>query len=169
MLWDATVGMHKHDLEAVVGSVFSTMMGMDAWPSESPCPGSAGLLTAAVYLTGQWEGAVFVHCYPPQACEFAGRFVGIPPPETIDDDVRDVMGELANMVAGNLKCTLCPGIRISVPSVVDGCGYSLHVCGGHVFCQAGFHTDGGPLWITLTYSLENERSPTTARADPIVH
>ena len=26
------------------------------------------------------------------------------------DDVRDVMGELANMIAGNLKCTLTPGM-----------------------------------------------------------
>jgi chemotaxis protein CheX len=156
MLLDAAVGMHRRDLEAVAGSVFSTMMGLDIWPSETPCPASDGLLTAAVYLTGQWNGALFVHCHPQQACDFAGRFVGIPPPEAIDDDVRDVMGELANMIAGNLKCTFCPGIRVSVPSVVDGRGYSLRVCGGHIFCQAGFDTAGGPVWITLTNTLEIE-------------
>jgi chemotaxis protein CheX len=148
--------MHKHDLEAVVGSVFSTMMGMDASPSADPCPASAGLLTAAVYLTGQWEGAAFIHCYPPQACDFAGRFVGMPPADAVDDEVRDVMGELANMVAGNLKCTFCPGIRISVPSVVDGRGYSLRVCGGHIVCQAGFDTAGGPVWVTLIDTLETD-------------
>jgi len=48
MLLDTAVRMHKQDLEAVVGSVFSTMMGVDACPSDAPCPGSAGLLTAAV-------------------------------------------------------------------------------------------------------------------------
>jgi chemotaxis protein CheX len=122
---------------------------MEVCLSETPCPGPAGLVTAAVYLTGQWEGAIFVHCHPPQACDFAGRFVGMPPPETVDDDVRDVMGELANMIAGNLKCTFCPGIRVSVPSVVDGRGYALRVCGGYVVCEAGFDTAAGPVWVTL--------------------
>jgi chemotaxis protein CheX len=148
--------MHKQDLEAVVGSVFSTMMGVDVWPSDTPCPASAGLLTGAVYLTGQWNGAIFIHCHSQQACDFTGRFVGMPPPDAVDDDVRDVMGELANMIAGNLKCTFCPGIRISVPSVVDGLGYSLRVCHGYVVCEAGFDTTGGPVWITLVDTREAE-------------
>jgi chemotaxis protein CheX len=161
MLLDTAVRMHKQDLEAVVGSVFSTMMGVDVWPSDAPCPGPAGLLTAAVYLTGPWEGAVFVHCHPQQACDFAGRFMGMPPPEAVDDDVRDVMGELANMIAGNLKCTFCPGIRVSIPSVVDGCGYALRVCGGHIVCQAGFDTPGGAVWVTLIDTLDKD-APKTA-------
>jgi chemotaxis protein CheX len=155
MVSDAAAQLHKQDLETVMGSVFTTMLGIEAWPSEERCPGSAGLLTAAVYLTGEWQGAICIHCYPPQACDFAGRFLGMPPGETVDDDVRDVMGELANMVAGNLKCTFCPGIRVSIPSVVDGRGYSLRVCGGHVVCQTGFHTAGGPVWVTLIDTVES--------------
>src|SRR5580704_15397225 len=94
--------VRKEDIEAVVASVFATMMELDTWPSGLPCPGFDGLLTAAVYLTGEWQGAVRIHFAHRQACQFAGRFVGIPAPESVDDDVRDVLGELANMVAGNL-------------------------------------------------------------------
>jgi hypothetical protein len=58
------------------------------------------------------------------------------------------------MVAGNLKCTFCPGIRVSIPSVVDGCGYSLRVCGAQVVCQTAFDTPAGAVWITLIDTLE---------------
>jgi chemotaxis protein CheX len=149
MLSNATARIHKQDLESVVASVFSTMMGVDVGPSDAPCPEPAGLLTAAVYLTGAWQGAVFIHCYPQQAGDFAGRFLGMPPPQSVDNDVRDVMGELANMVAGNLKCTFSAGIRVSIPSVTDGPGYSLRVCGAHIVCQTGFDIAGGTIWITL--------------------
>jgi chemotaxis protein CheX len=148
-MFDAAAKMHREELEIVVGSVFATMMGLDVWPSDLPCPASAGMLTAAVYLTGEWAGAACIHVEPQQACGFAGHFLGTPTPDEVCDDVRDVMGELANMIAGNLKCTLAPSIRISLPSVTDGQGYSLRVCGAHVVCCAAFHTDAGPFWISL--------------------
>jgi len=148
-MFDLTTQVHREDLESVVGSVFVTMMGLEIWPTEEPCPASAGILTAAVYLTGEWKGAVYIHLEPVPACKFAGHFLGMPAPDGVGDDVRDVMGELANMVAGNLKCTLAPGIRVSIPSVTDGPDYSLRVCGAHVICRAGFGTEAGPFWISL--------------------
>lgn len=148
-MFDAATRLHREDLETVVTSVFATMMGLEVSPADAPCPASAGMLTAAVYLTGEWIGAACIHVQPEQACGFAGRFLGMPMPDQVDDDVRDVMGELANMVAGNLKCALSPGIRVSIPSVTDGAGNSLRVCGAHVVCRAHFQTDDGPFWISL--------------------
>lgn len=149
MLLDATTGVHKEDVEAVAESVFATMMGLKVRPADRPFPGQAGLLTAAVYLTGERDGAVCIHCTPREACQFAGRFMGLPPVETVDNDVRDVIGELANMIAGNLKCTLAAGIKVSVPSVTDGPGYSLRVCKGSMTYQGAFDSEGGQFWITL--------------------
>ena len=147
--------LHQEDVDSVVGSVFSTMMGLEVWRSDDPCPPTPGLLTGAVYLTGSWEGAVCIHCGPAQACAFAGRFVGTEPPERVDDDVRDVIGELANMIGGNLKCTLCPGIRVSIPSVTDGASYTLRVCGARTICRMAFQTEAGPVWITVSDSAES--------------
>ena len=148
-MFDATTRVRPEDLETVARSVFTSMMGLEIWPSDQPCPASAGLLTAAVYFTGEWAGATFVHCDPQPACGFAGRFLGFPAPEAVDNDVRDVIGELANMIAGNLKCTLSPGIRVSIPSVTEGADYALRVCRASVVCRAAFHTDAGAFWITL--------------------
>ena len=56
------------------------------------------------------------------------------------------------MVAGNVKCALSAGIKVSVPSVVDGPGYTLHVCGVKVVCESGFETREGPFWVTVLES-----------------
>lgn len=149
------------EVEEIVAAVFSTMMGMTVESEAPPAewPSSSGFLTAAVHLTGEWKGVVLLHCLPDAACEFAGRFLSMPPPEQVDDDVRDVLGELANMIAGNLKCTLCPGIRLSAPSVVEGSDYSIRLCKGRLAHRAAFVTEGSGFWITLLETSDGAQVP----------
>ncbi|MBZ5725797.1 MAG: chemotaxis protein CheX [Acidobacteriia bacterium] len=151
---NSVIRLPAGDLEQIVGSVFSTMLGTDVEAHETGEPVPGGLMTAAVYLAGEWQGALLLHCLPRQACEFAGCYLSIPPPSTVTDDVRDVLGELANMIAGNLKGDLCPGIRISIPSVVDGDGYALRVCGGRPVYRWDFMTGKGPFWLRLVETPE---------------
>lgn len=98
---------------------------------------------------------MLLECSREQGCRLGGRFLSMDPPDTVDDVVCDVLGELANMIGGNLKCVLAQGvpstrgIRISMPSVVDGRDYSVHVCGAEARQRFGFLCDEGPFWITL--------------------
>jgi chemotaxis protein CheX len=156
MALDGVLSLQVDDLAQIAGTVFSTMMGLEIGSVDTTVGlgGAAGLVTAAVYLAGAWQGAVLIHCSRQQACEFAGCFLGMPAPETLTDDVRDVLGELANMIAGNLKSTLCPGIKVSTPSVVDGDDYGLRICGGRVVSRTGFATAKGPFWLTLMITPE---------------
>ncbi len=78
-----------------------------------------------------------------------GTFSFHGPPETVDDVVRDVLGELANMIGGNLKCVLTAGIVLSIPSVVDGSNYHLRVCGATARDRLSFQCDEGPFWVTI--------------------
>jgi chemotaxis protein CheX len=71
------------------------------------------------------------------------------PPAALDDVVRDMLGELANMIGGNLKSVLAPGIRLSMPSVVEGSDYSLRVCGAQVRERLAFQCAEGPFWVTI--------------------
>jgi CheY-specific phosphatase CheX len=50
----------------------------------------------------------------------------------VDDDVRDVLGELANMMDGNIKSEMTTGVRLSMPTMVDGSHAGLHFCGSKV-------------------------------------
>jgi chemotaxis protein CheX len=136
-------------LAQIVESVFATMMSLEVAECGTPWFPSGDRLTSALHLAGEWNGAVLLECDRLQACRFAGRFLSMDPPGTVDDDVRDVLGELANMIGGNLKCVLTPGIQLSMPSVVDGSDYSLRVCGAKVCQRLAYQCAEGHFWITV--------------------
>jgi chemotaxis protein CheX len=137
------------ELAQIVESVFETMLSLEVRECGTPWFPSGDRLTAAVHLAGDWNGAVLVECDRRQASQFAGRFLSMDPPDTVDDVVRDVLGELANMIGGNLKCVLTRGIRLSMPSVVDGSDYSLRVCGAEIQERLAFQCVEGAFWITV--------------------
>jgi chemotaxis protein CheX len=124
------LSVYREDLARIVVSVFQTMLQLDTEPAKSTWTPAPDGLTAAIYFAGAWKGAVLLECTRPQAFEFTHRLMSIDPPGSVDDDVRDSLGELANMLAGNLKSVLPHGIDLSMPSVVAGSDYSLRVCGG---------------------------------------
>jgi chemotaxis protein CheX len=76
------------------------------------------------------------------------------PPETVDDDVRDVLGELANMVGGNMKSGMSTGVRLSMPSVMKGKDYDVRVCGSEVQERIAFQCDDGNFWVTVLANKE---------------
>jgi chemotaxis protein CheX len=93
---------------------------------------------------------VLLECDRGQACHFTHRLMAVPLPEEVDDDVRDSMGELANMPGGNLKSVLPHGAVLSMPSVVEGSDYSPRLCAGHAVVErVAYRSPAGVFWITL--------------------
>ena len=75
-----------------------------------------------------------------------GAFLGMDVAE-IDEDVRDAIGELANMLAGNMKSVLDPNgseVQLSMPSAVHGEEYSVD-------CLANADT------VTVPFSFNGSR------------
>jgi chemotaxis protein CheX len=132
-----------------VEAVFLAMMDLEVSPGETAWAPSHNQLTSAVHLSGIWNGALLFECDPWQACQFAGRFLSMDPPEAVTDDVRDVLGELANMIGGNIKSTVAAGLSLSMPSVTDGSDYGLRVCGSEVQERLAFECADGSFWVTL--------------------
>jgi chemotaxis protein CheX len=149
MLTTFSLDVYREDLARIVQSVFRTMMELEASPAQAEWRHSPETVTAAVHFVGQWRGAVLVECHAAQAIDFAVRFMGIDRPPALDGDVRDVMGELANMVAGNLKSLLPRGVDLSMPSVVEGSDYSLHICGVGAIERMTFASEVGDFRVTL--------------------
>jgi len=141
-------------LTQIVKSVFETMMNLDVAPSEASWVPLGSRLTSFVQLTGDWNGAVVMECSRQQACQFAGRILSMNPPESVDDDVRDVLGELANMIGGNLKSNFTPMVRLSMPSVMDGSDYDLRICGSEVRERSAYQCADGIFWVTVLATKE---------------
>jgi chemotaxis protein CheX len=145
-------------LAQIVESVFITMMDIEVFTSETSWRPAGDRLTSFVQLTGEWNGAVLLECSMRQACQFAGRILSMDPPDAVDDDVRDVLGELANMIGGNLKSGLPMGVRLSMPTVMDGSDFSLHICGSQVQERLAFECADGHFWVTVL-STDQNRPP----------
>ena len=140
----------RSEIARIVEDVFRTMLCLEVTgitaALETAGPGS---LTAAVQFVGEWKGAVLLRCSPRQACQLACRLMPGLQPSRVDEDVRDALGEITNMVGGNLKPILPPGVVLSMPSVVQGNDYAVHICGGNTSKTWSFSSDLGIFSVTL--------------------
>jgi len=106
------------DSQIIVGQqVFLTMAGMDVSRSHQPFGGDNSIDSVLHYL-GACDGTLILKCSTSVAFAFTARLMSIPIPLSFDDDVRDAMGELINMIGGNLKALLPAETLISPPTVL---------------------------------------------------
>lgn len=154
--------LNFEEVVSIVQSIFSTMLGLEVSPVDDSSLPRRDRITASVYLEGAWKGAVYLECGTTQACAFAAGFLGIDPPLQVDDDVRDVMGELANMIGGNVKSTMGADVRLSLPSVIEGSDYELRICGSAVLDRVAFQFDSGHFWVTIV-AEQTGRIPQAAK------
>ena len=136
-------------LDQTIASIFENMMGLEARPVESAGLGESNRVTARVHVTGSWNGMIMLEVSPDDACRIAGRFLSMDAPEAVDNDVRDVLGEVANMIGGNLKSALVPDGSLSIPEVVDGTDFSLRMCGGAITARQAFACEAGDFCVSL--------------------
>jgi chemotaxis protein CheX len=73
---------------------------------------------SSVSITGSWTGHVVYASSTAAARRAAAAFLAMEPDEVGTEDLSDVLGELANIVGGNLKAMLPPGALLSLPQVV---------------------------------------------------
>ncbi|WP_432978824.1 chemotaxis protein CheX [Dactylosporangium sp. CA-233914] len=113
----------EEDLKVIAEQVWSSYLDLDgaspliALPAEKPETD----VTASVSVTGAWRGHVLVSCSEPAAKNVAAALLGIEFDDVAEEDVADALGELANIIGGNVKSLLPEPCALSLPHVhVDG-------------------------------------------------
>jgi chemotaxis protein CheX len=135
-------------IATIAESVFSTMLELSIHPLPHASASDVSAMTAAVYYVGAWNGALLLECSLDQAMAWGSHLMDIPAPIT-REDARDSLGELCNVLAGNLKPMLPPGVALSAPSVVAGADYSLSLCGAALCESMRFGSADGPFQVAL--------------------
>lgn len=113
------------EIKAATVSVFSTMLGMDVIagePESDSVWGPASGVVALVGIAGRYCGTGSVNCRADLACQVSGRMLMCEYSD-VNADVLDAMGEIANMVVGNIKATLeerFGPMGLSTPTVLSG-------------------------------------------------
>ncbi len=117
-------------------SVFFTMLGLpltDKPSYEAPtepadaCDG----VEALVGIGGSWTGTGRICCSSKFACTMAGALL-MTTCEALDEEVLDAVGELANIVIGNIKTGLeeqLGPLGLSIPTVIFGRNYRTRSAG----------------------------------------
>jgi len=123
-------------LVAAAGDVFSTMLSTDLHVEsffENPEPLRSAEVVAFVSYAGALKGCVAICASREQCRDFTARLLGAEL-DSIKTDVelRDAIGEIANMIAGNVKRELLRlgPIEIGLPAVSLGSGAAVRMGGG---------------------------------------
>ena len=139
---------YRLGISQITEAVFATMLELPIHATEPRFQDTHYELTAAVYYAGAWKGAVLLECSLGQAMDWGSRLMQIPAP-VASEDARDSLGELCNVLAGNLKPLLPPGVGLSTPSVVKGADYTLRICGDTLCERLHFADPSGDFRVTL--------------------
>ena len=136
------------DIRNATAQIWGGMLQIDLSPV-AIADTHIGGVGACVQITGAWEGAVRVDCSEALAELATARFLGVAPEEVVIEQVRDAMGELANMSAGSIKPLLPPPCQLSLPTVADGSDYNFTVPHGEVVLASIFGYQGELMKVTV--------------------
>ena len=140
--------IQENDVRQLTEEIWGGMLQIELGPVTQRNTSSGGI-GACVQITGAWEGAVRVDCSLELARLATSRFLAVEPAEVDITQIRDAMGELANMSAGSVKPLLPSPCQLSLPSVADGADYTLTVPHGELILETGFDFRGEPMKISV--------------------
>ncbi len=140
----------------ITKGVFSTMVMLDVvddFPLEEPVKNFHETLTSMVGLAGSHSGILAIHCPKTLALRVTSNMLGMEVVE-IDEDVNDALGEIANMIGGDVKHIFSPkggDINLSIPTVIYGSDYMLESMSNSESLVIPF--DCGPDRFLLSFKI----------------
>ncbi len=155
-------------ISAAVLDIFATLIPLDVEVGEAVL-GTETLVQAdlisMIGLAGSFKGLLAVQCPEPVALAMGGAMLGLPL-DSMDQDVRDGVGEVANMVAGSLKNYLGEqgiGTQITVPTTVVGRNIRSSRVSGGTRIESVFRIQAGRFSVELKYILKQENRASSVR------
>jgi len=137
--------MTQPDLAAIVENAVTMMLGVDLGSAAGDEGASTYSLGASVQFTGEWEGAVVVGCNESFGREAAAALFASSADSVDPAEIADALGELANIIGGNVKPLLPGTASLSLPTVVRGADVQMGI-------------PGAELWVGVSYGGDAEVS-----------
>lgn len=141
------------DVEGVTHAIWQALFGLPLTCGRSQSLPSEPAVTGLVHIDGAWTGALVVKCPLDLAQQLTAIMFGAGETSVAgdpsEDDVRDAIGEVANMLAGNVKALIVEPCSISLPAVAFGSGVHVSVPRSELQASAAFLCGGRPLEVTL--------------------
>lgn len=136
--------------------VWQSILGLDIKPSDRPFNAGEDQTEGCVQITGAWRGMVTLSCPGELARKAAQIMFHLEPGEVSAEEVQDAIGELANMIGGNLKALMPPPCELSLPIVALN-GHKLHFPMTELVCRVAFECLGHQFQLTILKQKESTR------------
>jgi len=139
--------------------VFASMIFIEIEPQAATEESVADFqpnISSIIGLAGDLKGILAIHCPENVALEITSAMLGMEV-EALDEDVKDAIGEIANMVAGGLKVALSEEdkkIEIAIPTTVIGRSIRTAGLSGAERIMIPFISPTGRFGVELRYILD---------------
>jgi chemotaxis protein CheX len=113
-----TALLDPQTVQSIADEVWPSLVGDGEAFVPVPVPPPADVVSAWVDIVGPWNGSVVLTCAPATAEALTESVLMTRPPTVVDDeDVADALGELANVLGGNIKSVLPGPSRLGLPQI----------------------------------------------------
>jgi len=149
----------SHDIYQSVQGIFQSMLGVEPrleslQHKEEPLHNQG--IAAIVGYAGEVDGSVIFTCSVKLAATLAGLMLMEDDVDPESEDVDDAVGEIGNMIAGQLKNLVCENgneVQLSIPVIIREGNYHLQISDSYDRCRLTCsHVDGAPFYVEMVSS-----------------
>lgn len=135
----------------IAQDVWLSMLGVEIQPAppDAAIDASERSMSGCVHISGAWEGSVVISCVAELAHQATEAMFGLEKGAASTEEIHDTIGELANMIGGNVKALMPAPSQLSLPSVSEGTGLEMSIPGARSLNQLALESDGKLLFIEL--------------------
>lgn len=139
----------ENDLTALTGGVWDAFLGMIAEPADAGPADDGPFYTSCVNISGGWDGSVNLLIPEPLARSAAAAMFGIADGQLGQAEVCDAVGELVNIIGGNIKGMIEEPCALSLPMVAVGTHYSVSVPGTELIQAVTLSSEGQAFQVAV--------------------
>ena len=138
------------EIRQFVTDTWSSLLGMKASPTDKPFKPNdkKNTLAGCVQIAGEWQGSITLYAPRELGKKVAATIYGLDQAEVNDQQIQDVIGEVTNIIAGNIKSILPSPCSISLPSVAIT-DYDLTHPDSETMISVNFDSEGLPFLVAM--------------------
>lgn len=161
-LQTAPGGLERAHLHGVINEMWQHVLAKSVVSIDRQTIPGVDWLVGCVHITGAWRGTITL-AVPPQLARKIAERIHPDGGEMHPEILGELVGELTNMLGGNLKALLPPPCYLSSPAVAVGDRFEPPGVTRQRVVRAEFEEDGWPFVATLS---ETEVAPGGRRRTP---
>lgn len=140
----------ENQIRSIVHDVWSTQLGLSIDDLKVPANTTeTTTITAAIHITGDFRGGIRLESSRALVRRAASIMFDQPEDTMTREDELDVIGELANVIAGNIKALIQGNNSLSLPTIIDGSDYQISTVDVKTSDDYRFALDGEAMVLTV--------------------